>query len=1149
MTTTITLKSALDGERSCGQMGVTHRCRKYIRDECKEEARQYFLQQQCPPCMSWVCVGENPLSAMGSLEEMEVAHPRETRGPLHVTSASSDRLEDQNDTRTLSRHGGGGGDRGAGGAERTTPPRRPSFSSTGNNAYIDNEVSLEPPARFGHTAVLYQNSKILIFGGKANEERYFNDVYQYDVSARLWSCLQMDSTVDVGRTVVTSEQGSPNSSYASAAPASPFFSSPTASPLVLTRWGEATAEVTPAEPTERNAPSRQNNSHSNNGRGSRENNAIQGAMAAPLSLTAQVHQSTVEGRTLPAGAGSRRDSAARDYNPVPDAGVARHRRPAGRVGHAAALHQDTMYILSGERLGRYFDDMWTLKIPSLTWQKEVSLPFSPRKGHTMHLLPADCTATRARQDMLVVFGGLVKASRARPRPADPELPPRSQGESDFVCAPTNAVLLYYPLQRRWCQLKTCGKQPSGRSYHVSQLITGTALMLVFGGRSATATPTGDSGTTPPDDRFLNDLHILDVSTGVWRQIRDAVGDIPSPRMCAASVFANGTFGLFAGGGDTYCEDAFEFSLHSRRWRRLKLRNQPACSRPTVTYTMGRLVLFGGFAPRTGVMNRTIELCLSPLSLQSQSLLWWNRCAFEKHLRSSTKSRSSEMEEKAASSAAMERAGGSWYTCSNGQVTLQCSPLTTAQSSPLEAPQSRYVNPGLCRPAPLRRPSFEYSGALLTVASAWGGGPPAAPSSVRDAPPQSPTPPYSRSLSAVFSPLSGASQSMSSWQDAGTANAKLPASGLAHASGGGTATAFCSPLSVAPPVTTAFPSCPGTAINSPHCHSRSESPTTAPNVASASQVHLWPHMTPAILHNTPAAGNAVYGGTRSNGTAVYSRANSALAAADASVSTWVSDCTRCCSPPSPSTPAPHSVTSPFACSAAPSYQTAGLLRSSHPPPAPATGEKSTSTCFITNCARNIGGYVAASLPHITGCCWKEAPLPTHAGGQPPAAAVVNCGRTGGTGNTSSGGGCFHFCMRPQPNPLQGRGVRVDVTPLGPSLPPQSTFEPGGGAVGYRQSPPCARPASTIHHNCGGSTSVSPQQQRQTSAHFTESASSRDSSAHSTRSASSISLAHVSNAYAKRTIQRLEGANGPYLLRSLAATWIFHDADVSTDRRPL
>ncbi|KAG5477939.1 hypothetical protein LSCM4_05334 [Leishmania orientalis] len=1127
------------------EMGVTQGCRKCINDECNEEKRQYFLRQQCPQRMSWVRICGNALPAMASFEEAAVHSLRTSHSLSTIFSVSSGPWEDPRHFRTPSGYHDGG--RRANGSDGTAPARDASFTSGSD---MDSEVVLQPPARFGHTAVLYKDSQILIFGGKASEEHYFNDVYQYDASTRRWSCLQEECAEEAPAALVTSEHGSGSPSYASAPPGSLSFSYSALSPLASARWVEAALLSAPLTGVaETDPPSPHYSSDSANKSGSRE--CGKGA--------AHHHQSTLEDARPTTHAGSLRDSVSIDCNSFLGTGAAQRRRPAGRVGHAAALYQDTMYILSGEQLGRYCDDMWALDIPSLSWHKECNLPFSPRKGHTMHLLPADFTAARARQDMLVVFGGLVKASRVRPRPADPELPASSQGERDFACVPTNAVLLYYPTQRRWCQLKTCGEQPCARFYHVSQLITGTALLLVFGGRSATPAQMGDGTAAAMEGAFLNDLHILDVSTGFWRHIRDVTGDIPSPRMCAASVFVNDTFGVFAGGGDAYCEDAFEFSLQSRRWRRLKPNNQPACSRPTVTYTKDRLVFFGGFAPRTGVMSCTMELSLSPLSLKNQCLLWWYRCAFEKHIRSCTKSRAAEMEEKAAAAAAaaaMERGGCSWYTGCGGQVTLQCSPAVTAHSSPLATPRPWCGNRRLRRPAPLRVPSFDHSGALSAVASAWGGGPLATQSSSRAALTLSPTPPYSPSSPVVFSPLSRASKSMPSLQDGSSTNVNPAGGGTVYApGGGGTATAFCSPASTVLPAQNLFPSCPATAITSSRSPSQAGSPDTVCTVASTSQAHLWPHMAATFLHNTQAA---IHGGSNNSSAMAHSHGCGLPVASEATLVAGVSDCTRRCSAPSPVTTLPHSAAGSLLCSLPSPPHNASLCRSPHPPPVTVTGEQPAPACFMTNCALNLGGYVAASFPRLGRYISNQVPPQPHAGGPLPAAAAANSGRRGGNGGASSGNLCYSACARPPASPLQGRTTRVDVALWGPSPSPQPMLDPSAGVVGCRQSSPFVRGPNSAGRSSSGSVFVSPKQhlldpqqhlQPHGSTQLAESISSRASSAHSSHSASTTLVAHRPSTYAKHTIQRLEGTSGPYLLQALAARLKRHEAEATKDKRTL
>lgn len=1200
-----------------GEVGVTQGCRQCIRDECCEAKRAYFLKQQCPQCMSWMRVGGNAPPATAPFEEAAANTLRAARSLTlsNSRSTSAYRLGER-------RHSGSHDAPDAGGAVAAANITV-STTAPGADSELAEDVPLQPPARFGHTAVLYKESLILVFGGKAGEEHYFNDVYQYDVVGRRWSCLMEECTdtaaipstaaaADTALETSGTGEGSTNASYATAPPASPLFSSRPLSRMSSMRGGEGSATTSAYlhgfARGEADAPSPHHSlvstGSANTGSEVREVSAAHHYAAATRAFTVHVYRSALD-EDVSSG---RHPGPMQDHSPLFSAGLARRRRPTGRVGHTAALYQDTMYILSGEQQGRYLDDMWALDVPSRTWYKECGLPFSPRKGHTMHLLPADCTAARARQDMLVVFGGLVKASRMRPRPADPELPTRSPGDPDYVCAPTNAVLLYYPRQRRWCQLKTCGEQPAPRFYHVAELITGTALMLVFGGRAAPAAQRPDaaaaSTTSTIDGTFLNDLHILDVSTGIWRHIRDVSGHVPSPRMCAASVFVNGTLALVAGGGDTYCEDAFEFSLQGRRWRRLRLHSQPACSRPTITYAKDRLIFFGGFAPRTGVLNCTMELHLAPLSLKDKCLQWWGRCAFEKILLTSTQSRVAEAEEERAAAAAAAAAasvsacgpGGRCYGCGD-QVTLQrCSPSTTAYSSPMATPRTSYVNRSGGRPTPLQVPSCDYSGggaSLSATASAWGragssGGANAMPpvpallGHSSDAAPLSPAHSCSPSSPVVYSPLSGTPQTAPSWHDNGV-GVGAPAQGFS----GAAAAAFCSPRSLAvapPPAHSVFPSRPSAALmlSSPGT-SHAGTPVTVPTAATSSQAHLWPRMAAAFAMAPPAATSARRGENGSICSSVsnlrgggpsgiasnvdFTNAMSGETSAFAEGAHPHHHARTHSGAGSQATSVSHSVASCsfFPTAPAPCHA-AGPARTLLPLTVATPNEHRASTFFISGCARTSSGYVAASLPRLAAAGGGAPPVsapPAVGAGAYRSGCVSGFGGGIGVGAGGCGsGGPFDLCSRlrtpgsPQ-QPQHKRTLHVDVALAAPSPVPWShvghdAASAGGGShsARYEPSPPYVwQPGNSVHGGGGGSAYVSPQQgplqyqPREASIQFIESTSSRASSARSTRSASPSAATQLSSMRARRTLQQLQGPKGPYLLRNMADMLQRNDCSVS------
>lgn len=96
-------------------------------------------------------------------------------------------------------------------------------------------------------------------------------------------------------------------------------------------------------------------------------------------------------------------------------------------------------------------------------------------------------------------------------------------------------------------------------------------------------------------------------------------------MCCASVYANGVFAIFAGGGYRCSEESYEYDIETNEWCRLALANEPACSRPTVVYTAARLLFYGGCSSENGATRETaLELLLSPLSLKQRCQQWTRR---------------------------------------------------------------------------------------------------------------------------------------------------------------------------------------------------------------------------------------------------------------------------------------------------------------------------------------------------------------------------------------------------------------------------------------------------------------------------------------------------------------------------------------------
>ncbi|CCW66075.1 unnamed protein product [Phytomonas sp. Hart1] len=227
--------------------------------------------------------------------------------------------------------------------------------------------------------------------------------------------------------------------------------------------------------------------------------------------------------------------------------------------------------------------------------------FTPRKGHTTHAVPG-------AGNILATFGGLIRQKS------------HSENGEGVKWTPTAEVLLLDLTASRWTRLQTYGAYPKPRCYHVAEILAGTTQLIVFGGR--TTPPSTENSSAISDNGVLNDLYTLDFETGIWRKICNTTGDLPPPRMCSASVFANGIFLIFSGGSCELDQDCLEFCPETRHWRRFHLANEPACSRPTVVYVGDRLLFYGGCDNTNHVMGSSLlELPLPPLSLCTSSRLW------------------------------------------------------------------------------------------------------------------------------------------------------------------------------------------------------------------------------------------------------------------------------------------------------------------------------------------------------------------------------------------------------------------------------------------------------------------------------------------------------------------------------------------------
>lgn len=144
---------------------------------------------------------------------------------------------------------------------------------------------------------------------------------------------------------------------------------------------------------------------------------------------------------------------------------------------------------------------------------------------------------------------------------------------------------------------TAGSPPTARLGHAQAIVEGLegAHLYVFGGRQ------------PQEEdnleiiRSLNDLHRLDLTSGVWEEIC-GTGDVPSVRSYHQMVVVGQTLYVFAGmvNSDRYC-DLYAFNTEQQHWTRLAPAPMEGRGGPGLCVTRegqeAALVVIAGFCGR------------------------------------------------------------------------------------------------------------------------------------------------------------------------------------------------------------------------------------------------------------------------------------------------------------------------------------------------------------------------------------------------------------------------------------------------------------------------------------------------------------------------------------------------------------------------
>jgi N-acetylneuraminic acid mutarotase len=302
--------------------------------------------------------------------------------------------------------------------------------------------------------------------------------------------------------------------------------------------------------------------------------------------------------------------------------------PKGRFGHTCVVMGDQM-IMFGGRDRNYHNDVWSYNFATKTWKVE-------QPAHGVHPpARAGHTAVAVGNEM-IIFGGAVDrfhctddtwvlkmergpdnrvtATWSKLLSTSPTIPSPRKGHTSLLVDPSTIVVFgggteekvehdcwrLDPCTHSWSKMICGGVQPCDRMYHVAEFCPEKKTMLVFGGRGATT------------NTFFNDLFELDLGTSIWREIQPS-GASPSTRMCATSIYLNGSFCVMMGGSTQYFDDVFEFDVMQERWRSLPLSLSQACTRPTAVYHNCKVTLFGGNSLGAYV-NDVIEVQLEAPSL-------------------------------------------------------------------------------------------------------------------------------------------------------------------------------------------------------------------------------------------------------------------------------------------------------------------------------------------------------------------------------------------------------------------------------------------------------------------------------------------------------------------------------------------------------
>uniref|UniRef100_A0A0E0GF22 Acyl-CoA-binding domain-containing protein n=1 Tax=Oryza nivara TaxID=4536 RepID=A0A0E0GF22_ORYNI len=209
-------------------------------------------------------------------------------------------------------------------------------------------------------------------------------------------------------------------------------------------------------------------------------------------------------------------------------------RPSARYKHAAEVVREKLYVVGGSRNGRYLSDIQVFDFRTLKWSAlsaaRDSSQLNIENNTTDPSFPALAGHSLVNwKNYIVVVAGNTRTSTS------------NKVSVWLINVETNS----------WSSVDTYGKVPISRGGQSVSLVG--SRLIMFGGEDNKR-------------RLLNDLHILDLETMMWEEVKTGKGG-PAPRYDhSAAVYADQYLLIFGGSSHSTCfSDIYLLDLQTMEW--------------------------------------------------------------------------------------------------------------------------------------------------------------------------------------------------------------------------------------------------------------------------------------------------------------------------------------------------------------------------------------------------------------------------------------------------------------------------------------------------------------------------------------------------------------------------------------------------------